>query len=517
MTRSDVKKQQIREAAEQDLATFIKLVHPQRELGQVHHDLIDWWQRPDAKQNQLALLPRDHGKSAFLAYRATQHLTRYPASRILYLSSTANLAVKQLKFIKDILTSDRYRFYWPEMVNLDPESREKWTESEISIDHPIRKLEAIRDPSIFTGGLTTTLTGLHADVICLDDIVVFDNAYTEEGRTRVEQQYSLLSSIGGSEYLEWTVGTRYHPKDLYGTLKDKKIELYGADGDLISEDPLYEIFEKVVEDRGDGTGNFLWPVQVRADGKRFGFDAKILARKRTQYLDKTQFRAQYYNDPNDVSAAEISPEYFQYYKREHLSRQNGYWYFQGRRLNVFAAIDFAFSLRKEADYTSLVVVGVDQNYNFYILDIDRFKTNQIGEYFNHILALHRKWDFRKLRAEVTGPQLGIVNAIKQGYITKHGLALSIEDHRPTRHDGTKAERISAELQPRYQNLQVWHYQGGHTQALEEELVLKHPPHDDVKDALASCIGMCTAPSPSFGQTLSTTPTGTIGHPRFGGI
>ena len=39
-------------------------------------------------------------------------------------------------------------------------------------------------------------------------------------------------------------------------------------------------------------------VNVR-DGKWFGFDLKILAKKRGQYLDKGQFRAQYYNDPSD--------------------------------------------------------------------------------------------------------------------------------------------------------------------------------------------------------------------------
>jgi hypothetical protein len=39
-----------------------------------------------------------------------------------------------------------------------------------------------------------------------------------------------------------------------------------------------------VEENGDGTGEFLWPRQQRRDGKWFGFDAKILAKKRGQYL-----------------------------------------------------------------------------------------------------------------------------------------------------------------------------------------------------------------------------------------
>ena len=103
----------------------------------------------------------------------------------MYISSTANLAQKQLKFIKDILTSDIYRFYWPEMVNKEETRREKWSETEISVDHPLRKKEAVRDPSVFTAGLTTNIVGLHCDVAVLDDVVVGDNAYTEENRARV--------------------------------------------------------------------------------------------------------------------------------------------------------------------------------------------------------------------------------------------------------------------------------------------------------------------------------------------
>jgi len=65
----------------------------------------------------LLLLPRDHGKSWAAGMYAAWEITRNPAIRILYISSTSSLAVKQNSFIKDILTSDNYRLYWPEMVH----------------------------------------------------------------------------------------------------------------------------------------------------------------------------------------------------------------------------------------------------------------------------------------------------------------------------------------------------------------------------------------------------------------
>ena len=134
----------IRERAENDLEFFVRLIHPQRVLGHVHQDLCRWWTRQDALSHSLVLLPRDHGKSAYAAYSAAWEITKNPAIRILYISSTANLATKQLKFIKDILSSDIYRRYWPEMIHPDEGKREKWTENEIAVDHPLRKAEAIR-------------------------------------------------------------------------------------------------------------------------------------------------------------------------------------------------------------------------------------------------------------------------------------------------------------------------------------------------------------------------------------
>ncbi len=511
-------RQLVKLAAEQDLELFIKLIHPGRMLGQLHSDVIRWWNREEGKSHQLLLLPRDHQKSALVAYRTAWEITRNPAIRVLYISSTANLATKQLKFIKDILISPIYRDYWPDMVNMEEGRREKWTESEISVDHPLRKQEFIRDPTVFTAGLTTGITGLHCDIAVLDDVVVRENAYTAEGRNRTKQQYSLLSSIESTGSQEWAVGTRYHPRDLYNDMIEMEMEVFDDSGDIVDKEPLYEVYQTQVENRGDGTGQFAWPRQQRSDGKWFGFDVRELSKKRAQYLDKIQYRAQYYNDPNAYEASTIQRDWFQYYNPQYLQRISGKWYFKERRLNVFAAVDFAFSLRKSSDYSAIVVVGVDRDYNYYVLDIDRFKTDLISEYFNRILSLHVKWDFRKIVAEVTAAQQVIVNDLKNSYITRHGLALSIDEFRPTRELGSKEERINAILQPRYANRQMYHYKAGNSQLLEEELLSPNPAHDDIKDSLSNAVNIAVAPSiNSLRQSNSIGFNHYIGSERFGGI
>ena len=515
-TLVDTAREERRILAESDLEEFIALIHPKRVLGSIHRDIIRWWSRSEAKNYQLLLLPRDHMKSTLIAYRIAWELTKDPTIRILLISSTSNLATKQLKFIKDILVSDTYRLYWPEMVEKEETKREKWTEREISVDHPKRKEWSIRDPSIFTAGLTTNIVGMHCDISVMDDVVVEGNAYIEAGRSKVKEQYGYLSSVEAVSAREWVVGTRYHPKDLYSDLINMEIEEFDEIGNVCKSLPLFEVFERQVESVGDGTGEFLWPRQQGPDGKWFGFDAQILAQKRAQYLNKIHFRAQYYNDPHDVESSPIKREQFQYYDKVYVNHRNGRWYFQNELLNVVAAVDFAYSLGKKADYTAIVVVGVDGRNNYYVLDIERFRADKPSAYFEKILALFNKWWFRKIRAEVSAAQSVIVKDLKESYIRPNGLSLAVEEYRPSRWTGSKEERIMATLEPKYSNRQIWHYSGGHCQTLEEELIFQNPPHDDIKDALASAVDFAVPPNNIFSMFKKAVPTIDF-HSKFGGV
>ena len=136
------------------------------------------------------------------------------------------------------------------------------------------------------------------------------------------------------------------------------------------------------------------------------------------------------------------------------------------------------------------------------------------ENVSKIVKQQEKWGFRKIRAEVTVAQQSIVSELKESYIKPNGIPLSIDEFRPNRHQGDKEERISAILEPKYDNLQVWHYRGGNCQTLEEELVMLHPPHDDIKDGLANAINISVIPKQRYQQRVGNN---VVIHPRFGGI
>ena len=508
----------LRETAINDLFFFAQLVNPGYVYGDIHKRIFKWMETyslygagGNNTSNKLIMLPRAHLKSHMVATWAAWVITRQPEVTMLYVSATSGLAETQLFAIKNILTSTIYSRYFPEYVHPQDGKRERWNTTTISIDHPKRRREGIRDATIETAGLTTNTTGWHADIIIADDLVVPENAYTEDGRDSVMKKSSQFTSIRNAGGFTMACGTRYHPSDIYATWKTQEYEVYDDEDNVIERKPVWEIQEFAVEQ----DGVFIWPKTMRTDGKYFGFDNQVLSRIRAEYSDKVQFYAQYYNDPNDPGSNRIDRSKFQYYDRKFLKQTDGRWYFKGKVLNVYAAIDFAFSLSKKSDNTAIVVIGMDEDGFIYILDIDVFKSDKISEYFKHLTNLHAKWEFKKLRAEVTVAQAVIVRDLKDK-MREEGLPISIDEHRPTRNEGTKQERIASALEHRYDNQQIWHFKGGYTDILEEELVLARPPHDDIKDALASAVEVAIKPKRRRDPSESTSNVLTF-HPRFGGV
>lgn len=471
---------EVRERAFEDLYFFARLVNPGYMYGKVHEEIFLWMQSyslygqgEDQTSNKLIMLPRAHLKSHMVATWCAWVILRHPEVSILYLSATAELAITQLYAIKNIIGSTVFQRYFPEYVHPQEGKREKWSSTKVIIDHEKVTSEATRDPTIATAGLTTNTTGWHADIIISDDLVVPENAYTEDGRNLVVKKSSQFTSIRNPGGFTLACGTRYHPSDIYSTWKNQVYDVFDKEGIKIDQKPIWEVKEYKVE----VDNLFIWPRVVRDDGKAYGFDMQTLSRIRGEYEDRVQFFAQYYNDPNDPTSDRISRDKFQYYNPRMLVKEGSKWFYNGRKLNVYAAVDFAFSLSKTADFTAVVVIGIDCDSNIYVLDIDRFKSDKTIDYFKHIKALHSKWVFNKLRAEVSVAQKVIVNAIRD-YVRKDGLFLSVEEHRPTRSEGSKEERIAAALEHRYENMEVWHQEGSWTHVLEEELVLARPAHDD---------------------------------------
>lgn len=480
--------EKVREACENDFYTFMCVLNPYRYFGEIHREVADWLGDPFGSHNKLLLLPRDHQKSFIMANFVCWVIAKDPAATFLYLSATATLAEKQLYQIKQILTSDKFVRLWPHMLHPEEGRRDKWTNTEINVDHPIRAELGIRDSTVLSAGISKVIAGLHPRYIISDDLVVRDNAYTEEGRQTLRTMYSFLASLESSDGWNIAAGTRYQDKDLYHDMITMEEDTYNAFGECIGSRLVYDVLERVVET----DGVFLWPRRKAKDGKEYGFDWPTLSTKKAKYLDKSQFYAQYYNNCNMGEGRSIPRTWFNYFDRKHLNNIQGKWYFQKRRLNIYAAIDFAFSLTKGADWTALVVVGIDHEGFIYVLLVDRFKTDQLDVYFEHIEAAYNKYGFKKIRGEVNVAQGVIVKYLKRKF-TEEGLLLAIEEFKQPNKKNEKEERSFNTLHPRYKEGKILHPREGAIDVLEEELVLMFPPHDDCKDGLTGAIEIAVPP------------------------
>lgn len=492
----------LRDLAMADLRGFVGLVAPHLHLGHAHHDLLKFLMLPD--ERQLVIWPRGHLKSTILAYVAAWHIIKQPEITIVYLSATADLAEKQTGLIKTIIDSPIVHKYWPELLQEEEGKRDLWRTSEFNVGHWKRKEEVIRDPTLKAAGVSGNITGFHAELICLDDLVTGDNSETKTARDEVKGKYSYLSSILNTGGMIKSVGTRYHQDDLYNDMIGMTNEVYDDEGNVIEEVQSYNVTQEVVEVDGE----FLWPRSRRHDGKWFGFNMSELSKKKADYLDKAKFFAQYYNDPSDPLNKRITN--FNYYDRAQLSQVGTGWVIGSKPLNVYAAIDFAATITKKADYTAIVVVGVDADHNLYVLDIARFKTDKISVMKNELTRLYSKWKWFKLKAETNAQQNLIVEQIKD-FNRQEGVYYTIEKE-TARSD--KQIRIMSTLEPRYAAGSILHYRGGNCQVLEDELIATKPTHDDVSDALASVCEIAIAPS----RTRRKSKVANINsHPKYGGI
>ena len=504
---------EIKQRAEEDLFFFAQLVNPSYLYGDIHKEVYRWLGRDDCKRDQLVLLPREHLKSHMIGTWCAWWITKHPETTILYVSATEDLATQQLYQIKSILESTVYRRYWPEMINAQEAKRKEWSFKNIKVDHPIREKLGVRDRTVAARAVKGNTTGLHGDVVVFDDLVVPQNAYTEDGRKDVQAAYSQYSSVANTGAISKVVGTRYHGKDIYGQMLDTEVEKFDEQGNVIGTEKMYECFERKVED----AGNFLWPRSQNPSTRKWhGFNEIELAKKRAKYFasgERIQYYAQYYNNPNPRLDESDEDASFQYYESKYLTERDGMWYFKEKPLAVFAAGDLAYTDGPRSDFTAFAVIGLTDDGFIYILELDQFKTTKYDRIYKAAERLFEKWKFKKLRMETNAGANLVVEYMKDE-VRKAGKTLVVEGKRA---EGEKTERCAAILLPRYTNKTVWHPRGGLVTMYEEQITLDRPSHDDLRDAVAAAVEISKPPSKRRHSTGTETRGNVISYnPRFGG-
>lgn len=485
---------------EYNLYAFAKLLNPYYIYGDVHQELFSFLSSPEATDRQLALLPRGHLKSHCMAVLCAWNITYRPWTSLVYISAQDDLAKAQLYTIKSMMTSDTYSAIWAEMFTEEKGERGTWSAFAFDVDHPCRKERGIRDHTMIIKTVKSNATGLHCDGLIFDDVVVQRFAETQIGRNELNRSLGYFSSVLNPGGWIKVAGTRYHPADSYQSMVDARRPIWDdKEKDFVGEELQWQLMERVVENSPDrsGTGVFLWPrTKSPFSDESYGFDIRELTKIKADYESHeglVHFYSQYYNDPNDVGTQRIGRDKFQYFDRQFLTVARGTVRYRGNKLNVYCSMDVAWSDNPHSDYTAIVVIGVDQDGFFYVLDMDRFKTTKFQQYYDVAVAFQAQYGFRKMIIESNAGGHFVAQEVET-LVRKNGGNLVIERAHRTQMSGTKQERWAAILEPKYETRSVFHCRGGLTATLEEELISSKPRHDDLKDAMCSAMSIAKIPA-----------------------
>lgn len=192
----------------------------------LHRPFCDWFQKHaeewlagrggKEQKNLLICVPRDFGKTVLITKAGLLWLhLRNPEISAFIGSVTKDQAIEFLKPIKQVMMGkDEFqRFTW--FYGNWYDSSRDWVAERVV--HAVRRGTARGEPSFGVWGVETGLTGMHPDVICLDDPITYERMGSHSGWIDVVNQHiaSLMPVIKG-DGLRIFIGTRYHDGDMIG-------------------------------------------------------------------------------------------------------------------------------------------------------------------------------------------------------------------------------------------------------------------------------------------------------------
>lgn len=217
----------------------------------------------------------------------------------------------------------------------------------------------------------------------------------------------------------------------------------------------------------------LWP-------ERFSKERLLEIRKSYENQGQPEgYSQEYLNYPIDENTAYFKRDDFRFIDEDSLDYS---------RLTYYAAVDFAISQKEKADYTVIVVVGLDSSNKMYIVDVKRGRWDA-KEIVDEIFYTQEKWHPDIFTMEEGHIKKAIGPYLKERML-EDGVFINAKGMVPTKDKESRARSIQARFRQgtvyfpytTYGNVKVspdWY-------ATFEQELLRFPrdAHDDQVDALA---------------------------------
>lgn len=303
--------------------------------------------------NFIDLWSREHFKSSVITFGLTiQDILKDPEITFGIFSHTRPIAKAFLRQImREFESNQVLHAAFPDILwGTDLKQSPKWSEDEGIV---VKRKSNPKEATVEAWGLVDGQpTSKHYKILLYDDIVVQGSVSTPEMITKtmtaLEQSYNLGVSTSMKRRF---VGTRWHFNDAYRTIKDRQTA-------VPREHP----------GRLGGT----------EEGESVFWSDEIHKQKRRDMGPYT-YAAQILLNPKADAMQGFKREWIRHYINA-----------SGDQMVKYILVDSANTKRKGSDYTSMWVIGLNTDGNYYVLDMVRDRLN-LSERAERLFTLHRKW------------------------------------------------------------------------------------------------------------------------------
>jgi hypothetical protein len=396
----------------------------------------------------IDLWAREHFKSTYITFAgALQEVAKDPELTIGIFSHNAKHSRSNfiVRIKTELETNQLLPVYYPYAFFSDPKKDSPiWSRNEGLV---CKRKSNPAEPTFSGHGLVDGQPiGAHFGLMIYDDVVTDKSVGTPEMITKTTEMWDLSqflgkeSETGDEKPRVWYIGTRYNHADTYKTILDRgvaKPRIYPA------------------TDTGAPDGKPVYLTQSQWDEKK---------RRSSNYMVACQML----QNPLAGSEIEFKPEYIRRYE------------VRPEVLNVAILIDPASSKKKGSSDTAMIVIGMDAQWNKYLLD---------GAI--HKMSLSEKWTMMKnLRAKwIRQPGIQVVTIGYEKYahqsdvehynqmmiIEQNSFPIETVSWPRDMVEGSKRDRIRR-LLPDHQNWKFFYPYEGDETALQKRHKLMGKSH-----------------------------------------
>ncbi len=307
-----------------------------------------------APDGNLDLWAREHYKSTIITVGLTiQNILANPELTVGIFSHSRPVAKSFLRQIKREFEGNRVlQEIFPHIMPPAKGERRTWSEDEGII---VRRNTNPKEATVEAWGLVDGQPiGRHFSLLIYDDVVTPESVTTPEMIKKTTDAWRVSLNLGAHGGSMRMIGTRYHAADTYA-------EILGQGS----------VIPRIYPATADGT----------PDGEPVFLSREVLAQKRRD-MGPFIFACQMLQDPLADKAQGFADEWWR-----RLSGDAP----DASRMNRYIVVDPASEKKKGSDYTSMWVIGLNVDGNYYVLDGVRDRLN-LAERTRTLFALHRQWN-----------------------------------------------------------------------------------------------------------------------------